>query len=326
MKKYVLLMMIGLGILAGCHTKTFTPIPLEMKTLISVNIKDGSLTFFDLENNKVFTEWKMEQPIKGASLLPGGKTLLLYGNELETVQLYNLAEGTLEREWKTGKGIVNAIVSNDGKHLFFADQHKNAVRIFSTRGKELGTVEVGKKPLTLLQNNSGTKIYAVHFTEPFLSVIDVQKKQVIEKINIPKASAGGLIREEQKQLWIGGHGSGEEIQSNIHVYSLETGKLLERIHAPKMPIYFIETKHGIFALSHGTSMIRKYNEHLQETGSLQVGSNPFAMAAGEQELYIASYDSNEIYKVDQQHLKIIDKFSSGNGPFQLIIREGHSLE
>jgi DNA-binding beta-propeller fold protein YncE len=326
MKKYVLFMMIGLGILAGCHPKTFTPIPLEMKTLISVNIKDGSLTFFDLENNKVFTEWKMEQPIKGASLLPDGKTLLLYGNELETVQLYNLAEGTLKEEWKTGKGIVNAIVSNDGKHIFFADQYKNAVRIFSTTGKELGTVKVGKKPLTLLQNNSGTRIYTVHFDERFLSVIDVPKKQVIEKINIPKSSTGGLIREEQKQLWIGGHGSGKEIQSNIHIYSLETGKLLDTIRAPEMPIYFIETKNGIFALSHGTSMIRKYNEHLQETGSLQVGSNPFAMAAGEQELYIASYDSNEIYKVDQQHLKIIEKFPSGNGPFQLIIREGHSLE
>jgi DNA-binding beta-propeller fold protein YncE len=326
MKKFVLLMMLGLGILAGCHTKTFTPIPLEMKTLISVNIKDGSLTFFDLKNNKVFTQWKMEQPIKGASLLPDGKTLLLYGNELETARLYNLAEGTLKQEWKTGKGIMNAIVSNDGKHIFLADQHKNAVRIFSTTGKELGTVKVGKKPLTLLQNNSGTRIYTVNFDERFLSVIDVQKKQVIEKINIPKSSTGGLIREKQKQLWIGGHGSGKKIQSNIHVYSLETGKLLDMIHAPEMPIYFIETKNGIFALSHGTSMIRKYNEHLQETGSLQIGSNPFAMVAGEQEIYIASYDSNEIYKVDQQHLKIIDKFPSGNGPFQLILREGDSFE
>jgi DNA-binding beta-propeller fold protein YncE len=326
MKRNILLViMICLSLLTGCYTKSFTPIPMDKEALISVNIKDGSLTFFDLNDQKRIAEWKLKQPLRGALLLPDRNRLLVYADNLETAYVFNLAEGKVEREWKVGKGIVNAVAANDRKHLVFVDERKGSLKLFTLKGKEIGEIQVGKKPLTILQNKQGNLFYVLNFNDDFLSVVDIQKQEVIDTFSIPKSSTGGVIREVQNELWIGGHGSGEHIQSNVHVYSLKTGQLLKMIPAPEMPIYFVETKHGVFVLSHGTNTLRKYNSQKKEAASLKVGSNPFSMAAHVNELYIASYDSDEIYQVDQQSLKIVNKLRSGNGPFQLIIREGITL-
>jgi hypothetical protein len=323
MKKYFLLtIFLCLCLLSGCNMKSFTPIPKEKEILISVNIKEGSLTFFDLKNKKRFTEWKLNQPVKGAVLFPDRNKLLVYGNDLEVAYVYNLAEGKVEQEWKIGKGIVNAVFTNDFKHLVLVDQNRQSIRLFTMKGKEIGEVEVGKKPLTILQNERGNLLYVMNFNEEFINVVDIQRRETIDRISIPKSSTGGLIREAQNELWVGGHGSGEHVQSDVHIYSLKTGELIEIVPAPEMPIHFVETDQGVFVLSHGSNTIRKYDLQKREIASLIVGSNPFSMIAHGDKLYIASYDSNEIYQVDQERLQVLGKFQTGKGPFQLIYREG----
>lgn len=49
----------------------------------------------------------------GITLLPNGDEILVYGKQLEYMYVYSLAEGRQVEKYKTGKGIVNVVVSAD---------------------------------------------------------------------------------------------------------------------------------------------------------------------------------------------------------------------
>jgi YVTN family beta-propeller protein len=317
----MLLAVLGMFFVHGCERETFPAVPKRLEVLISVNVNDESVTFFDLQTGRKVAEWKLQKPIKGAALLQDDRTLLLYGSELDRVYLYDMRTGKAKSEWKTGKGIVGALVSNKGNTVFLADERQKALRVFDGNGKEKAKIEVGNKPLTLLQNKAGTTIYAIDFRNTKAYVIDVGKRRIIRKFSVPKFAFGGLLRERQQELWIGGHGSGSTVETNIRIYSIKTGALIKVMKAPTMPVGFVETNEGIFALSHGSNTVRKWNDSENLQASVTVGANPFTMIAANERLYVASYDSDEIYVVDQRTMKIIARWKTGKGPFQLLIRE-----
>ncbi|ANB60746.1 NHL repeat-containing protein [Anoxybacteroides amylolyticum] len=306
-------------LIAGCQHQAFPPIARHMETLISVNIKDGTVTFFDLTLEKKYAQWEIHEPVKGGVLLKHGQELLLYGNELEQAYVYDLATGKRKSEWNTGKGIVSALASSDGKHVFLADEQQKKLRIFTVGGKEEAAIQVGRKPLTLLQTKDGTQLYVIDFHDAKADVIDVPKRRMIATFSVPKSALGGLVREQE--LWVGGHGGGSTVETNIHVYSLN-GKLKKTIAAPTMPISFVETDNGIFTLSHGSNTVRKWDKKGTKAVSLTVGVNPFTMIGGKKYLYIASYDGDVVDVVDQQTLRPVRQYKTGKGPFQLLIREG----
>jgi YVTN family beta-propeller protein len=316
---YMLLAVLGMLFVHGCEQETFPAIPKRLEVLISVNVNDESVTFFDTQTGKKVAEWKMKKPIKGAILLQDNRTLLLYGSDLDRVYLYDMRTGKEKSEWKTGKGIVGALVSNKGNTVFLADEREKALRIFDGNGKEKGKIEVGNKPLTLLQNKAGTTIYAIDFRDTKAYIVDVDKRRVIRKFSVPKFAFGGLLRERQQELWVGGHGSGSTVETNIRIYSIKTGELIKLMKAPVMPVSFVETNEGIFALSHGSNMVRKWDDSGNLKASVTIGANPFTMIGANGRLYVASYDSNEIYVVDQHTMKIIARWKTGKGPFQLLI-------
>ncbi|OQM44284.1 hypothetical protein B6A27_17650 [Anoxybacillus sp. UARK-01] len=322
MRLALVLAFMFVSLLMGCERQEeFTPIPKRMKVLISINIKDGSVTFFDLKREKKYAQWELGQPIQGGVLLNNGSTLLLYGHELDRAYEYNLATGKMEKEWKIGKGIISALVSNDQQHLLLADQNQKAIRIFHMNGKENGSIKIGSQPLTLLQNSTGTRVYAIDFQDEKAAVIDMEKHQVTHTFSVPKFALGGLLREREQELWVGGHGSGSSVETVIHIYSLPSGTLMKTIPAPEMPISFAETNEGIFALSHGSNTVRKWDHAGEEKASITVGANPFVMIGESHYLYVASYDSNEVTVIDGRTLQVVQRLTTGKGPFQLMIRE-----
>jgi YVTN family beta-propeller protein len=319
----VLLAVLGILFIHGCEQETLPAVPKQMEVLISVNVNDESVTFFDIQTGRKVTEWKLRKRIKGAVLLPDDRTMLLYGNELDRVYLYDMRTGEEKSEWKTGKGIVGALVSNKGNKVFLADERQKALRIFDLKGKEKAKIEVGNKPLTLLQNKAGTTIYVIDFHNTKAYAVDVGKRRVIRTFSVPKFAFGGLLRDGRQELWIGGHGSGSTVETNIRIYSIKTGALIKLMKAPSMPVSFVETNEGIFALSHGSNILRKWDDSGNLKASVTIGANPFIMIGANERLYIASYDSNEIYVVDQRTMKIIARWKTGKGPFQLLIRKGN---
>lgn len=307
-----------LFIVSGC-TKELHSIPEDKLLAITINIKDMTLSFVDLKEEKVFETWKMSKPYSGGVLLPDGDSLLLYGKQVETVDMYSLRLGKQIQAWDTGKGIVEGALIADGKEVALSDQERQSVRFFRIDGKETTEVKKTGSPLALIPTSS--KLFVVGYNSNKLTVIDIQGKKIISQYAIHSLATGAIIQEEKHEIWIGGHGLGSELESNIHVYDSETGKLKREISAPVMPINLLRDQNWIFALSHGSNSLYKMTVEGVIQEEIVVGANPFEISEYEEELIVAGYDSNDIHFISKTDLKIRKSLEVGKGPFQIIIRE-----
>lgn len=305
--------------LTACNEKEYKPIPKTADIVVSMNLKEASISFVDISERKEISKWKMEKPYSGGVILPDGDTLLLYGDQLDSADLYSLSTGKYQSSWKTGNGIVNAILLENNTEVVFADQEKNQARFFNLKGKEVASVDAEEKPFTLLEGKE--KIFVFNIEAKELTVIDSKTKNKEDSLFIHPFAAGALLREKTGELWVGGHGVGTKAESDIHVYNIDDGKLVKTLSAPIMPINLEEWKNDIFVLSHGSNTLYKISADGEKIQSIQIGANPFEFVFFQNELIVAGYDSNDIYFVKPNNLEIIKKVNVGQGPFQLIVRE-----
>ncbi|MCP1159179.1 YncE family protein [Bacillus infantis] len=307
-------------VLAACSSEQYPPIAKDKRVAATVNIKDMSLTFIDLDILGELATWDLQKPYTGGLILSDGDSLLLYGKQLETIDLYSLEKGTKIGEWSAGTGIVNGRLLESRKEIAFADQEKDEVRFYDLNGKETGAVQTEADPLTILEEKEKGRLFVSSFKQEVMTVIDLNQGRKISSFKIHPSAAGALIREEEGELWIGGHGEGAEAEKDIHIYSLDTGRLAKTIPAPTMPVGFTELDGSIFALSHGSSTLYKMDGGGKEAGSIQVGANPFEMLPFGQSLIIAGYDSNDVHLIDPGPLQVKKTIKTGEGPFQIILR------
>ncbi|MDA2381410.1 YncE family protein [Bacillus cereus] len=324
MRKYVFLLCF-LFLLVGCQGSSYTPIAKDKNVIITTNIKEGSISFIDKKDKKLITTWELNEPMAGITLLPNGDEILVYGKQLEYMYVYSLAEGRQVEKYKTGKGIVNVVVSADKKQLFAADQNVQKVRFFTINGKETGSVSTGKGPITMVEYQN--RLSVLNFYDTKLTTIDTKKKEVVQSFMIPPASTGATVSPDGKEIWIGGHGDGNQVNEKVLVYSLQSGEMVRSLHAPFMPVNITNDSKYVYALSHGSNTIRKFDiSTYKEIASVEVGSNPFAFLESGAEGYVASYDSDEVCVMDMKNLKIKQIIKVGKGPFQLLEREGKDNE
>ncbi|WP_057912780.1 YncE family protein [Peribacillus muralis] len=307
--------------LTGCNlSHPYTKIDKDEAFLATVNIKDTSLTFLD-ENYHPFAEWDIAEPFTGALLLADKDTILLYGKEMENVQVFSLSAGKRIKSWKTGKGIVNMQLLNDGKSIVAVNQSDHSIYFLNDEGEKQEIVKVGKSPLTVLEGQKANRLYVINFGDTKCTVINLGTKKVDFEFSIHSSSTGTLLREEKDEIWIGGHGDGDHVEEDLYIYSAKTGKLKEKLKAPTMPIKFLESDEGIYVLSHGTSSLYKLNKQYEEVERKVVGVNPFEMANFKKDVVVAGYDSDEIYVMDANTVDVKQTIKVGEGPFQLLLRE-----
>jgi YVTN family beta-propeller protein len=309
----------AIAFLSACSFESFEPIPKDSSIISTVNIKEMTISFYDMDKGENLADWRVDRPYIGGTILPDGDTLLLYGKTLDTVDLYSLSEGKKIDSWETGEGIVNALLVGDGTEIAFADQNMESIRFFDMDGKQVKEVQAEKDPLTLIE--AGKKLYVVSYNQEVLTIIDMKNKERLPGFEVHPAAAGAMICMDKDELWVGGHGKGTEIEDRIHIYDLKTGKLKKEVPAPVMPVDFIKHEDDIFVLSHGTSMLYKLSGNGTKKDSIKVGANPFEIEVFKDKLIVAGYDSNEVYIIDPKSLSIKKTFKVGNGPFQIVMRE-----
>jgi YVTN family beta-propeller protein len=307
--------------LSSCSNKEYPPIQENRSIAATVNIKDKSISFIDLDKMEKMQDWEMDKPYTGAIIFPDGDTILFYGKQVETVDLYSLKRGQKIDSWKTGKGIVNGKLLQIGSEIALVDQDMNKIRFFNLNGEEQWQVKTELNPLTILEAEKEKKLFVLSFNKEQLTVIDLVKKKKTEGYPIHPSAAGAWLNEAKGEIWIGGHGSGAEIEKDIHVYNSVSGEIIRKIPAPSMPINFIGNNNHVFVLSHGTSKLYQLDEDGNVLDSIVVGANPFEMLLINNQLIIAGYDSNDLHIIDAEKLKINKTISVGNGPFQIVVRE-----
>ncbi|GIN20843.1 MAG TPA: hypothetical protein DEO65_15005 [Bacillus bacterium] len=305
-------------ILSGCQGKKQQPIDEGQSFAATLNVGDFSIDFLN-EDGKVFARWELSKAYTGAALLPDGDTLVLYGPEVEEVDFYSLKKGSVIKHFKTGKGISNVIYLEASAEFAVADKAQNKVRFFNEIGKETESVKTPDYPMAM--ETDGERLYVATFKGAKLSVINLKKHETEKEFDINASTAGMLLREKEKEIWIGGHGKGDKPQSAISVYELDSGTLKDQLSAPLMPVDFFENANGIYALSHGTNMLYQYNSSKKLLKKIEVGANPFVIDSFDGKLIVAGFDSEKLYWINPETLDIERTADVGKGPFVIFTRE-----
>ena len=301
--------------LVGCVEKTFSPIEREKAFVASLNIQEPSLDFID-EEGEVMASWLFERAYSGAVLI-GKDRLLLYGNQLENLDLYDLTTGQMLFSKKVGIGTTNVCYSEDTQHFFVANNKTNTVTSFDQKGNKLASKQIGNYPMSMVATKD--KLYVINYKDTKMSILNIADLTVEQEWPITKSSHGIVIIEEINEVWIGGHGEGSQPNSTVKRYDKSSGKQLGVIEMPLMPVGLMKAGDEILVVSHGRNELYVADFNGTIKWHLQVGANPFVVNKLNDWIVVAGYDDNKLYFVkDGKVQKTVDV---GKGSFQLLVRE-----
>lgn len=316
MKKIILVCMVFFVlILTACQNKEYDAISKDESFIASVNILQPSIDFFNKSGEKI-TSWVLEEMYTGAILVEADQ-LLLYGNQLDFVDLYSLSTGKLQKRIPVEKGSTAAYFNDKTSQFYITNGEYNTVTAYSNDGEIVSEAKVGLYPMSMVANEE--KVYVINFKDTFLSVLNTKDLKLEKKIPIKKSSHGMDFIEDE--LWIGGHGAGEKPNSKVQRINPNTGELIGELELPIMPIAFTKLDGDEYVLSHGESILYQLNEDYKIVWQQEIGSNPFAVATFDQTIVVAGYDDQSLYWIKDK--EILHKIKVGKGPFQLIVREGN---
>ncbi|MFK4998334.1 hypothetical protein ACI2OX_16505 [Bacillus sp. N9] len=122
-------------LLIGCQQEKYKPIEENQPFVATLNVREYSIDFLD-EAGRSIAHWHLNKMYTGGLLLSDGDTLILYGTELEEVDLFSLKTGERKSFIKTGKGITNGLDVESISKLAFTDKIRNEVRFLTTQERK----------------------------------------------------------------------------------------------------------------------------------------------------------------------------------------------
>jgi len=301
--------------LAGCTDLSFKPIKSKQNFIASLNIQEPSLDFID-EQGKVIATWLFDKAYTGAVLL-GDNRILLFGHQLDKIDVYTLSTGEKLYSKKVKMGTTNVYYSENDKQFFITNSTTNTVTSFDEKGNELASQQLGNYPMSMVAFKE--KLYIINFKDTKLSILNVKNLKVEQEWVIPKSAHGLAIIEETNELWVGGHGDGSKPNSSVKRYDLATGELHGEIEMPLMPVGLTKTKNSVLVISHGHNELYVADFNGKVKWQLEVGANPFVVNQFKDYIVVAGYDDHTLYFIKDGHVeKTVDV---GKGAFQLLVRE-----
>lgn len=314
-KRITVILLFVLLLLFGCGKDAYPAIPADSSFIAAVNIQQPSVTFVN-KDLKVFATWQLEKAYTGATLI-GQQYLLLYGNQLESADVYNLSTGEVAYSIATGVGVTNAIYAPNKKILYISNGKTNRVTAYTNQGEQIAEQKVGNYPMSMV--TQGQNLYVVNYKDTKLSVLDAESLEVKDKWQIPKSSHGMIILEKRKELWLGGHGAGMKPNTTVDIFDINKGQKDRELSLPMMPIGFAIDDDRIYVVSHGQSQLYEVNDEGHVLSAQEIGANPFAVQLFEQYVVVAGYDDQTLYFMKNND--VTKKVKVDKGPFQLIVRE-----
>lgn len=301
--------------LAGCKDLSFKPIKSKQNFIASLNIQEPSLDFID-EQGKVIATWLFDKAYTGAVLL-GDNRILLFGHQLDKIDVYTLSTGEKLYSKKVKMGTTNVYYSENDKQFFITNSTTNTVTSFDEKGNELASQQLGNYPMSMVAFKE--KLYIINFKDTKLSILNIKNLKVEQEWVIPKSAHGLVIVEETNELWVGGHGDGSKPNSSVKRYDLATGELHGEIEMPLMPVGLTKTKDSVLVISHGHNELYVADFNGKVKWQLEVGANPFVVNQFKDYIVVAGYDDHTLYFIKNGHVeKTVDV---GKGAFQLLVRE-----
>lgn len=302
-------------VISGCNNEHFVGVDSNQSFIASLNIQEPSLQFFEADGKEI-ANWPLKRAYTGAVLV-GRDMMLLYGHQLETADLYKISSGEKLLEIESGIGTTNGIYSVVKEQIFLTNSKTNTVASYDTNGNKLNEQKLGNYPMSMITDD--TKLYVVNYKDTKLSVLSIDDLSVMDEWEIENSSHGMAILPKQQKLWLGGHGEGNRPNQTVDIYDLATGKRMEEINMPLMPVGFYQTDDEILVVSHGENILYVADDDGTIKWQKEIAANPFAVAAFKDKIIVAGYDDQKLYFIDKQ--QVVKDISVGKGPFQLFVRE-----
>jgi len=302
-------------IISGCQGKNFEGIDVHQSFVASLNILGPSIQFFNNEG-KELTNWPLDKAYTGAVLVQKD-TILLYGNQLETADLYEISTGKKVAEIDTNVGTTNGIYDAQSKQIFLTNSKANTVTSYDVYGQKLREKKLGNYPMSMAIHDA--QLYVVNFKDTKLSVLNIKDLTMKDEWKIEKSSHGMAILPNMHTLWLGGHGEGNQPNQTVDVYDLTTGKRMKEINTPLMPVGFYQTDDEVLVVSHGENTLYVADETGNIKWKKEIAANPFSVVAFQNQIIVAGYDDQKLFFIDKQ--RVAKEVPVDKGPFQLVVRE-----
>lgn len=313
--KRLILFILCTVFIAGCQNEKYEAIPKTEAFIASVNILEPSIDFINKAGD-VFATWSFDESYTGATLI-GEEQLLLYGNQLEHIDLISLTTGEVQKKIKVKKGATYAYFSENQQQFYVANGEYNTVTAYDEKGQKKNEEVVGLYPMAMTAKDDN--LYVINFKDTYLSILNVESLKEIKKIDIPKFSHG--LDFMKSELWIGGHGAGEKPNAEVQRIHVEKNEIVGQLNLPSMPIAFAKLNNKEYVLSHGENILYELGSNNKVTWQQEVGSNPFAVNAFQSAIIVAGYDDQTLYWIENH--QTVHEIKVGKGPFQLLVREGN---
>lgn len=302
-------------LLVGCSEEKFPSIDPHQSFVASMNILEPSMTFFDETGDRI-ADWQFHKGYTGALIIENDY-VLLYGHQLTEVEIYELSSGKLISTIKTGVGTTNAYYDTTYNRVFMTNSERNSVTSYDTQGKKIEECILGDFPMSMTSYNG--LLYVINYKDTKLSIVHIESMAIYDEWPINESSNGILVVPEKNTVWIGGHGEGNSTNRTVDVLDLKSGELQRQLEASIMPVGFSRKDKEIYIINHGSNELHAMNIDGQSLWSIEIGANPFAVATFLENIVVAGFDDHKIYFL--QNNKLIQTIDTGNGPFQLLVRE-----
>lgn len=301
-------------LLASCSNERFEQINPHQPFVASVNILQPSVTFYD-QSGELLATWLFEKGYTGAILI-GFDHVLLYGYQLEKVDVIQLSSGKLVHSFEVGIGVTNAYFDKVSSQLFLTNGKTNELSSYTQKGNFINKVKLRNYPMSMV--SADDRLYVVNYKDTVLSVVHTETLEIIEEWEISSSSQGLFIAKEREELWIGGHGKGNKPNEFIHVYDRATGQLIKELSLPLMPITFSQVDEDVVVASHGSNTVYRVTLNGDIVWQEDISANPFAVTQFQEQIVVAGYDDHTIYFIKDG--EVIRQVRTNNGPFQLLVR------
>ncbi|MCM3570536.1 YncE family protein [Neobacillus mesonae] len=320
MKKLGSILLILL-LLSGCQAEKLSVPPSMKDTLIVSNLKKPEISFVDLQKGKL-TAGELSFRITSMEKI-NRDTIILAGENEDSLYRLQLKDGTLTKLSQTGKGINELLYRPKDHLLFFSNGSKNTVGFYDVqKDKVKAEVKTGEFPASMALNEKKNLLYVVNVKGGSLSIINIKTKKEISQFPIVERPKG--IFFDGKYIWAGGHGPYGSLNDNIYVYDPETGEEVDHIKAGEMPVGFYgdHSSPYVYAICHGSSSVYRIDRKKRTVSKpLKVGANPYDIIGDKKRIYVTSLDGDSLSIIARDDFTITKQIRLENGPHMMILGE-----
>jgi YVTN family beta-propeller protein len=325
MNKYggMFIMAVVLLLLSSCQQEKIA-VPNSVDNLLIVShLKEPMLSYINLKNKKVIQTTETKNWITDMKKIDS-KHVILSGENEEYLYKLSLENGKVERIAKVGKGINKMLYDSKSNLLFLADSANNNIHFFNVESNKItASVSVDEFPLSMALNSSKNHLYVTNTKSSTVSVIDINKHELLLSFPVIGRPTGLLF--DETFLWVGGHGSYGELNETIFIYNPETGEEVDQIEVGLMPVDFYSDSGSspVYVLCHGSHQLFEIDKKKRSVNqALSIGNNPNAITGDENMLYVTSIDKNTLSFIDRHSFKLAEELKVGNSPHMMIFGGG----